>query len=400
MKSNHLLRKPKLLRASLILLFMAAPIQWAAAQFTLSTSQTTLGQVIKTVQKQSKYQFFYDDQLSGTPIASVNVKDATLEELLNAALKGKNVTYKIEDNVVYLSKGNNGAQAVKQDPVERNISGTVVDTNGEPLIGVNVSVKGTTTGTITDFDGNYTLKVTEANPVIVYSYIGYKSQNLALGDKNVLNVTLSEDTQIIDEVVVTALGIKREKKMLGYAVQELKSDQLNKTGDPSVTSALQGKVAGLQMNTAGTGLGGSTKITIRGNSSLADNNQPLWIVDGVPFSDNNNSDASYYGGVDRGGSAMDINPEDIESISVLKGPNAAALYGSRAGNGVILVTTKKGSKKDGFGVRYSGNFTWSQVAETLDKQDRYGQGTDGEYDKSAGGSWGGVLDGHMVTAWN
>ena len=220
MKSNHLLRKPKLLRASLILLFMAAPIQWAAAQFTLSTSQTTLGQVIKTVQKQSKYQFFYDDQLSGTPIASVNVKDATLEELLNAALKGKNVTYKIEDNVVYLSKGNNGAQAVKQDPVERNISGTVVDTNGEPLIGVNVSVKGTTTGTITDFDGNYTLKVTEANPVIVYSYIGYKSQNLALGDKNVLNVTLSEDTQIIDEVVVTALGIKREKKMLGYAVQE------------------------------------------------------------------------------------------------------------------------------------------------------------------------------------
>lgn len=400
MKSNHLLRKPKLLRASLILLFMAAPIQWTAAQFTLSTSQTTLGQVIKTVQKQSKYQFFYDDQLSSTPIASVNVKDATLEELLNAALKGKNVTYKIEDNVVYLSKGNNGVQAVKQDPVERNISGTVVDTNGEPLIGVNVSVKGTTTGTITDFDGNYTLKVTEANPVIVYSYIGYKSQNLALGDKNVLNVTLSEDTQIIDEVVVTALGIKREKKMLGYAVQELKSDQLNKTGDPSVTSALQGKVAGLQMNTAGTGLGGSTKITIRGNSSLADNNQPLWIVDGVPFSDNNNSDASYYGGVDRGGSAMDINPEDIESISVLKGPNAAALYGSRAGNGVILVTTKKGSKKDGFGVRYSGNFTWSQVAETLDKQDRYGQGTDGEYDKSAGGSWGGVLDGHMVTAWN
>ena len=335
MKSNHLLRKPKLLRASLILLFMAAPIQWAAAQFTLSTSQTTLGQVIKTVQKQSKYQFFYDDQLSGTPIASVNVKDATLEELLNAALKGKNVTYKIEDNVVYLSKGNNGAQAVKQDPVERNISGTVVDTNGEPLIGVNVSVKGTTTGTITDFDGNYTLKVTEANPVIVYSYIGYKSQNLALGDKNVLNVTLSEDTQIIDEVVVTALGIKREKKMLGYAVQELKSDQLNKTGDPSVTSALQGKVAGLQMNTAGTGLGGSTKITIRGNSSLADNNQPLWIVDGVPFSDNNNSDASYYGGVDRGGSAMDINPEDIESISVLKGPKAAALYGTRAGKGEI-----------------------------------------------------------------
>lgn len=152
---------------------------------------------------------------------------------------------------------------------------------------------------------------------------------------------MSEDTQMISEVVVTALGIKREKKMLGYAVQEIKGDQLNQTGDPSVTSALQGKVAGLQMNTAGTGLGGSTKITIRGNSSLADNNQPLWIVDGVPFSDNNNSDATYYGGVDRGGSSVDINPEDIESISVLKGPNAAALYGSRAGNGVILGHNQK-----------------------------------------------------------
>lgn len=133
--------------------------------------------------------------------------------------------------------------------------------------------------------------------------------------------------------------------MLGYAVQELKSDELNKTGDPSVTSALQGKVAGLSMNTSSTGLGGSTKITIRGNSSLSDNNQPLWIVDGVPFSDNSTSDASFYGGVDRGGASLDINPDDIESISVLKGPNAAALYGSRAGNGVILVTTKKGSKK-------------------------------------------------------
>ena len=153
--------------------------------------------------------------------------------------------------------------------------------------------------------------------------------------KNVLNVTMQEDTQLIGEVVVTALGIKREKKMLGYAVQELKSDELNKTGDPSVTSALQGKVAGLQMNTSATGLGGSTKITIRGNSSLTDNNQPLWIVDGVPVSDTSTSSASRYDGVDRGSASMDINPDDIESISVLKGPNAAALYGSRAGNGVI-----------------------------------------------------------------
>ena len=171
-------------------------------------------------------------------------------------------------------------------------------------------------------------------------------------------------------------------------MQELKSEDLNKTGDPSVTSALQGKDAGLQMNTSSTGLNGSTKITIRGNSSLSDNNQPLWVVDGVPFSDMNNSTASEYGGFDRGGASVDINPDDIESISVLKGPNAAALYGSRAGNGVILITTKRGTKSDGWGVSYSGSCTWTQVAETLDMQDVYGQGEGGVADASKSGSWG------------
>ena len=280
------------------------------------------------------------------------------------------------------------------------ITGTVVDQAGIPIIGANITVKNQTgTGTITDIDGRFTLEV-PANSTLSISYIGYKNQEIRITSSKPLTIKLQDDAEVLDEVVVTALGIKREKKMLGYAVQEIKSDQLNKTGDPSVTSALQGKVAGLQMNTAGTGLGGSTKITIRGNSSLSDNNQPLWIIDGVPFSDNNSSDASYYGGVDRGGASVDINPDDIETISVLKGPNAAALYGSRAGNGVILITTKKGSKKEGFGVRYSGNFTWSTVAETLKMQERYGQGTDGVYNKAASSSWGSELDGHMVEAWN
>ena len=412
MKNKTLFQRPKLLKASLVILLAAAPIQWSFAQFTFSTPRTTLGQVIKTVQSQSKYQFFYDDQSSNMPIENLEVKNVSLEQLLNTALKGKNLTYKIEDNIVYLSQAAK-QQNPAQTPIKRQVSGTVVDANGEALIGVNVSVKGTSTGAITDLEGKYTLTVNDPKAEIVFSYIGYKQQVLP-AKESILNVTMSEDTQMISEVVVTALGIKREKKMLGYAVQEIKGGQLNQTGDPSVTSALQGKVAGLQMNTAGTGLGGSTKITIRGNSSLADNNQPLWIVDGVPFSDNNNSDATYYGGVDRGGSSVDINPEDIESISVLKGPNAAALYGSRAGNGVILVTTKKGSKKDGFGVRYSGNFTWSQVAETLEMQDRYGQGhivTQDEnknplsqyyakYDPTDSSSWGPVLDGSMQKAWN
>lgn len=279
------------------------------------------------------------------------------------------------------------------------VSGTVKDTNGEPLIGVNVLEKGTTNGVITDLDGKFSFSVSGPDAVLEFSYIGYNTVTVKVGNTDMLSIEMSEDTQKLDEVVVTALGIKREKKMLGYAVQDVKADKLNTTGDPSVIGALSGKVAGLQMNTAGTGLSGSTKITLRGNSSLTDNNQPLWVVDGVPFSDNNSSDASLFGGIDRGGSAVDINPEDIESISVLKGPNAAALYGSRAGNGVILITTKRGVKDKGFGVTYSGNFTWTSVASSLDQQTTYGQGKNGEFDPNVFESFGAPFDGHTYTGW-
>lgn len=378
MESNHSFRSTKLLRALLILLLMAIPVQWAFAQLTLNTSRTTLGAIIKQIQSQSEYQFFYDDQLSTTPVEAIKVENASVQDVLNQILKNKNISFKVEDNIIYLKPQTPAQDQQPKAGQPRKISGTIVDENGEPLIGVNVLVKGTTNGVISDFDGNYTLMVDEENPILQFSYIGYTPQEITVKEQAVINLKMTSDTQVIDEVVVTALGIKREKKMLGYSVQEIKSDALNTTGDPSVTSALQGKVAGLQMNTSSTGLGGSTKITIRGNSSLTDNNQPLWIVDGVPFTDNQTSEASAYGGYDRGGTSFDINPEDIESISVLKGPNAAALYGSRAGNGVILVTTKKGSKKDGFGVTYNGNFTWSQITGTLKMQDRYGQGSRGE----------------------
>ena len=395
----------KYLRTLVFLGLSAAPFQWVSAQFNLSLSNPSLGSVIKEIQAQSDYQFFYDDKLASVQLESLNVTDSSLQEVLSKALSGKNISYKIDDKVVYLSMDNSTVKkSPAQNAAKKTITGRIVDATGEPLIGVTIMEKGTTNGSITDYDGNYSLSV-PGNAVLQFSYIGYKSVEMKVEGKEVIDLTMHEDTEVLDEVDVTALGIKREKKMLGYAVQELKSDELNKTGDPSVTSALQGKVAGLSMNTSSTGLGGSTKITIRGNSSLSDNNQPLWIVDGVPFSDNSTSDASFYGGVDRGGASLDINPDDIESISVLKGPNAAALYGSRAGNGVILVTTKKGSKKDGFGIRYTGNFTWSSVAETLEQQERYGQGQIGanggaSYTKETSGSWGPVLDGSPFEAWN
>lgn len=400
----------RMARGFMALMLAVAPMQGAFAQVTLNTPNTTLGVVIKKIQAQSKFKFFYEDELADMRVKAIDVKNASLEKVLTQLLKDKGVTFKVEDKVVYLKRSEQAPQHKKTNTTKRKITGRILDENGEPLIGASVTIKGTTDRAVTDIDGNYTVMTDAENPVAQFTYLGYKTQEQAADKSGVVNAKMVLDSQSIDEVVVTALGIKREKKMLGYSVQDIKSDALNTTGDPSVTGALEGKVAGLQMNTASTGLGGSTKITIRGNSSLTDNNQPLWIVDGVPFTDDQTSEASAYGGYDRGGTSFDINPEDIESISVLKGPNAAALYGSRAGNGVILVTTKKGSHKQGFGVTYSGNFTWSQAAETIKMQKKYGQGSNGKlnylYDDDKNPialtgelSFGPALDGHLEPSW-
>lgn len=363
-------------------------------EVSIKLKEGNLEQVLSEIQKQTGSHFFYDDAMAKMKLNNIDVSSLPLNKALDLILLKLGVTYKIEDNIVYLQKGNQKSKSTK------NIKGVVIDEKGEPLMGVNVFVSGTQNGTVTDLDGNYQLSDVPSNGEISFSYIGYKQEALPVSKSDVLNATLHEDTKLLSDVVVTALGIKREKKVLGYSVQEVKSDDLTATGDASITSALQGKVAGLQINNASTGLGGSSKITIRGNSSLTDNNQPLWIVDGVPFNDNSSSGASLYGGIDRGSTSFDINPDDIESISVLKGPNAAALYGSRAGNGVILVTTKRGSSKKGFGVTYNGSLTWSKVGETLDRQTKYGQGAEGKYDPKSQYSWGSALDGSIQKAWN
>ena len=410
MKSNKHLLKETMLKAAFGALIAMAPIGESKAQVTLKTPNTTLEVVIKKIQKQMNLRFFYDDSLAKVMVNNIDVKDEKVQNVLNQLLKGKGISFKVEDNVVYLRKENAPVAKEKATDSKRKITGKVLDEAQQPMIGVTVAVKGSTTRAITDIDGNYQLQTSETAPVLQFSYLGYKTKEVKASGKDAITTTMDVDSKALDEVVVTALGIKRDKKMLGYSVQDIKSDALNTTGDPSVVGALSGKVAGLQMNTASTGLGGSTKITIRGNSSLTDNNQPLWIVDGVPFSDNNTSNASAYGGYDRGGTSLDINPDDIESISVLKGPNAAALYGSRAGNGVILVTTKKGANKSGFGVSYNGNFTWSSVSQAIKMQNRFGQGSNGavNYKRNASGdieglngelSFGPELDGHEEYNW-
>lgn len=370
-----LMSKPRPLICGALLAFSLA----AQAGITLNTAPNTkLSEIIQSIQSQSGYKFFYDDDIVKRNVNSVRLKDENLDVALKKLFAGTSIAYVVKDKVIYLSLTEKKAQKENATAPKRKITGVILDENGEPLIGAVVRIKGSSVGVATDIDGNYTLETTEENPTIECTYVGYKPSEIKAGDLSTVDIDMKPDMQTLSEVVVTAFGIKRDKKMLGYAMQEVKSGELNTTGDPSVVSALDGKVAGVQMNMASTGLGGSTKITIRGNSSLTDNNQPLWIVDGVPFTDNQSSEASAFGGYDRGSTALDINPEDIESISVLKGPNAAALYGSRAGNGVILVTTKRGSKKDGFGVSYSGSFTWSQASESIKMQKLYGQGERGQ----------------------
>ena len=276
----------------------------------------------------------------------------------------------------------------------RTVKGTVSDAQGEPIIGANVVIVGGTKGVITDLDGKYSIQVPENGAVLKFSYIGFKTKSFnVVKGKNVLNVTLEEDAVMLEQTVVTAMDLRRDEKSLSTAFQKMDVESMTENRDAGFVNMLAVKVAGLQV--ISNGAAGSATVRIRGANSISGNNQPLYVIDGVPIINDVTG-----GEIDYGNPANSINPDDIETISVLKGPNAAALYGSRAGNGVILITTKKGSKKEGFGVRYSGNFTWSTVAETLKMQERYGQGTDGVYNKAASSSWGSELDGHMVEAWN
>jgi len=287
---------------------------------------------------------------------------------------------------------------------ERTISGQVVDDNGESLPGVNVVLKGSTQGTITDLDGNYKVPLNgDDDAILVFSFIGMQTKELPVGGRSVLDVILSQDVTQLTEVVVTAFGVEREKKALGYSVQDVKSDELTKTDQTSVLNSLQGKVAGAQISNAGGAIGSSTRIVLRGPTSLLGNNQALIVVDGVPINNgtSNNVQASgnfYDNIVDAGNRANDINPENIESVSVLKGPAAAALYGSRAANGVVLITTKKGTNTAGkTNINFNSSYTWSKVYIIPKMQNKFGQGQFGDnqnylFDQE---SWGDAFDGSL-----
>ena len=382
MESKHSLRKSKLFRALLILLLIAVPVQWAAAQLTLSTPRTTLGTVIKQIQSQSKYQFFYNDKLSTVTVEPLKVKDASLEQVLNTLLKNKDISYKIEENIIYLSEKENSDSLQQQSGKERTITGQVVDAKGEPLIGVSILVKGTTDGAITDLDGNYKIMTKSNNPVIVYSYIGYKTQEIPLKGQTAINITMMDDTQVIDEVVVTALGIKRSEKALSYNVTQVDAESALAVKDANFINSLNGKVAGLNINSSSSGIGGASKVVMRGSRGIEQSSNALYVIDGIPMYNLSASGGSEEMQSQGSTEAIaDINPDDIESMSVLSGAAAAALYGSNASNGAIVITTKKG-KVGRVALTVSSNTEMLAPFVMPQFQNRYGtSGTDASWGK-------------------
>lgn len=270
------------------------------------------------------------------------------------------------------------------------VTGKVIGEDGEPVIGAAIIVKGTTVGTVTDYDGNFTLNVPAEGKHLVISFIGMKSQEVAVSPQ--VSVKLMADTQDLDEVVVTAMGIKRERKALGYAAQDLKSDELNKAGTTSLASAIQGKLTGVEIRQSSGAPGASSQITIRGARSFDGNNQPLYVIDGMPINTSADfSTGSSVSGANFADRSIDINPEDIETINVLKGQAASALYGIRASNGVIVITTKRGNNQ-AMGrpkVTVSTNLSAEKVSRKFDRQSTYAQGNSVDaYSPASSMSWG------------
>ena len=269
------------------------------------------------------------------------------------------------------------------------VTGVVTDPEGEPLIGATVQVKGTSTATATDIDGNYALRARKGD-TLVFTYIGYAPQEIKVGAGDSYNVTMSEDSKVLDEVVVTALGIKREQKSLSYNVQQLKGDVLSENKDANFINGLAGKVAGVNINASSSGVGGISKVVMRGTKSIMQSSNALYVIDGMPMRGANNGGSTEFGSQGATEPIADINPEDIESMSVLTGAAAAALYGSDAANGAIVITTKKGQAGK-TKVTFNSALSWDRVLVQHKLQSRYGTGSNGAYDPLSNMSWGAPL---------
>ncbi len=364
---------------SLFLCLLLTPGATFAQQdkkITIQKQNISVIEALKQVGKQTGMSVGYNNsQLKGKEKTNLSLQNVALEQALETILKGTNYTYQINGQYILIVEKAQNSNAKLQ-----KVSGTVVDANGDPLIGVAIQIKGTTTGTITGIDGDFALDARKGD-VLVVSYIGYATQNITV-DKPSLAIRMKEDTEVLDEVVVTALGIKKEAKSLSYNVQQVDNSEITRIADANFVNNLNGKIAGVTINSSSSGVGGSSRVVMRGAKSLNGNNNALYVVDGIPMLDmsaaNGQPSDAYEGAGLSGDPISGINPEDIESISVLSGPSAAALYGSAAANGVVMVTTKKG-KEGRTSVTISNNTTFSSPLVLPEFQNTYGQSETGSF---------------------
>ncbi len=279
-----------------------------------------------------------------------------------------------------------------------SVTGKVTDSDNLPLPAVSIKVSGSTQGTSTDANGSFTISV-PSNASLVFTYIGFASQTIAVNGRTTLNVRLESDAKQLEGVIVTAMGISKDQKVLSYATQKVNTDQFEKARELNIGKSLIGRVAGLDVAGTSSGLGGSTRVVLRGDRSITGNNGALIVVDGVPMDNSNYSPGTGNGGRDGGDGLSSINPDNIESMTVLRGASATALYGSRAANGALLITTRKGGSQQGSGVTFNSSSQLESAMMLYDFQNEFGQGAAGVYNRAQEGSWGPKMTGQTVALW-
>jgi TonB-linked SusC/RagA family outer membrane protein len=365
-------------------------------KISLTGAPSNLAALFSFIQEKSGYRFFYKNDLVN-PDAKITLSSdqLTLTDLIKELSVKTGLNFRIMENKIIVVED---ARIQTKITVKGKVTSKL---DNSPLPGVNVLNKGTLTGVITNADGSYEITVS-SNATLVFSFIGFKSEEIAVQGMNVIDVAIEEDIETLGEVVVTALNIKRTKNSLGYSVSTVSGDDLNQNKDNNVINTLAGKVAGLQISKSSTGVDGSSRVILRGVASLLGDNRPLIVVDGIPVYSGHGG-GTRWGGTDTGDGLSDINPEDIENISILKGTGAAAAYGSRGANGVILITTKKGSGKKGLGVSLTTNYSFDNPLLYPDLQNKYGHGAFGTYPTTVpdggfpwGWSWGPKMEGQIL----
>lgn len=330
-------------------------------------TRTTVDEVMNYIEEHSDYTFLYNDKtVDRTRRVSVDNAAGDIRAILDAVFAGTDVRYDIRDNQIILSEKRSQKQAGRDDM----IAGRVTDQNGVPLVGVSILVKGSARGTTTDVSGRFVLRI-EPGDVLVASYLGYESVEVAADSRTGVEIRMQESSKALDAVVVTALGIKRSEKALSYNVQGVQGEDMNIVKDANFMNSLAGKVAGVSINASAGGVGGATRVVMRGTKSISGNNNALYVIDGVPILNVTGGSVDSEYGLAGGEGISDINPEDIESVNVLTGPSAAALYGSAAANGVVLINTRKGSAGKPK-ITVSNNTTFSSPFMMPEFQNTYG----------------------------